>query len=601
MNEDKDPDLIPHYYKGTQEQLEADIKSLYGDGFKKSPDGKLTRYFDKDGDQPYGYYNPGGRSCIWKIPSKMNESFNVAAIISPYITDKTKVDGMIDHNAGMIYVTIPFDSMGTIDDGEKIVSLLNSYTQTKNAYVDGDKKAIVAQITDESKKPAKNLNESKIPEAVEGNEKIGTGMCTCTVAPMGEGGLEGFEDKTEYKYEKMSKGQNGKPYFRLYHDDGSYETCGSGTFSRFFKIKNEAQPTLTTESATGNTWNDSIENAVKNGLTQEEADKAFNIIKPWINCKIIGNDAYYKIAKDCRIKLKAAFPDSDKQKIISDNFINLEGKLLPGESTDTNESTVRDIEGNVVEPMDSVIVTDPAAINVPVNVGFMVSGVTGDGQTYPDGTELALTGNGSTYYVKGAAVKISKKANELKIIRPLRNASYVFDARKYAIDHKIEYKEGLPAFVMYEEVGDDSKYKFTICEGARTGVNISLTSREVKNYIYLMEHTLDSLPMPVVPLDEESDGWVVVFGGNNHFAAKKSDISKEHNVVFSGTKEECESYIDKNKSLNEEGRDNDFVGTDKEPNGQSFVGKTVIAKQDKRTEQNAGSRPTGGGSRDKKI
>jgi hypothetical protein len=43
---------------------------------------------------------------------------------------------------------------------------------------------------------------------------------------LADAGLEGFNEKEEYKYElKLDK--NGKEYYKIYHDDNYSETCGS--------------------------------------------------------------------------------------------------------------------------------------------------------------------------------------------------------------------------------------------------------------------------------------------------------------------------------------------------------------------------------------
>ena len=68
------------------------------------------------------------------------------------------------------------------------------------------------------------------------NESINNeGICICKIAPMGSNGLEGFEENEEYKYELRDL--NGRKYYRVYHKDGYYETCGIKTFNKFFNAR----------------------------------------------------------------------------------------------------------------------------------------------------------------------------------------------------------------------------------------------------------------------------------------------------------------------------------------------------------------------------
>lgn len=60
----------------------------------------------------------------------------------------------------------------------------------------------------------------------------------CHRAPMGEGGLEGYESDKSYQY--IIKKDNRGLYVRIWpdkHDDKYYETCGLGTFEKFFTDK----------------------------------------------------------------------------------------------------------------------------------------------------------------------------------------------------------------------------------------------------------------------------------------------------------------------------------------------------------------------------
>ena len=67
------------------------------------------------------------------------------------------------------------------------------------------------------------------------NESIDSGICICKVPPMGKDGLEGYMENDEYRYEFINI--KGKGYYRVYHEDNYYETCGSKVFTRYFKIK----------------------------------------------------------------------------------------------------------------------------------------------------------------------------------------------------------------------------------------------------------------------------------------------------------------------------------------------------------------------------
>lgn len=70
----------------------------------------------------------------------------------------------------------------------------------------------------------------------ESNDIKDEGICICKVAPMGNSGLEGFNENEEYKYE-LKVDKNGKEYYKIYHTDDYGETCGSKTFKTFFTIK----------------------------------------------------------------------------------------------------------------------------------------------------------------------------------------------------------------------------------------------------------------------------------------------------------------------------------------------------------------------------
>lgn len=70
----------------------------------------------------------------------------------------------------------------------------------------------------------------------EANEIKQEGICICEIAPMGDAGLEGFNEKEEYKYE-LKVDKKGKDYYKIYHDEDYYEVCGPNIFKRYFTIK----------------------------------------------------------------------------------------------------------------------------------------------------------------------------------------------------------------------------------------------------------------------------------------------------------------------------------------------------------------------------
>lgn len=75
-------------------------------------------------------------------------------------------------------------------------------------------------------------------------EVIDSGVCICTAAPMGTGGLEGYMEDEEYKFKEMRKIETGERYYRVYHQRAKdekpyYETCGPGIFSQHFKKQDD--------------------------------------------------------------------------------------------------------------------------------------------------------------------------------------------------------------------------------------------------------------------------------------------------------------------------------------------------------------------------
>lgn len=62
------------------------------------------------------------------------------------------------------------------------------------------------------------------------------GICECIYEPRGDGGLEGYSLNDNYKYAKLYDSRG--VYYAVY-PPGSYEyyeTCGPGTFKKYFQI-----------------------------------------------------------------------------------------------------------------------------------------------------------------------------------------------------------------------------------------------------------------------------------------------------------------------------------------------------------------------------
>ena len=70
----------------------------------------------------------------------------------------------------------------------------------------------------------------------EANEIKKEGICICKKEPMGDSGLEGFEENKEYKFE-LKTDKSGKDYYKIYLEDDYGETCGTKTFSKYFILK----------------------------------------------------------------------------------------------------------------------------------------------------------------------------------------------------------------------------------------------------------------------------------------------------------------------------------------------------------------------------
>jgi len=73
-----------------------------------------------------------------------------------------------------------------------------------------------------------------------------SGMCVCDTAPMGHGGLEGFNEKETYRYQIVRKEEDEPKkgfvmnvhithHARVYHDANDFSTCGLGVFREHFK------------------------------------------------------------------------------------------------------------------------------------------------------------------------------------------------------------------------------------------------------------------------------------------------------------------------------------------------------------------------------
>lgn len=65
---------------------------------------------------------------------------------------------------------------------------------------------------------------------------IRKGVCECIFEPEGRGGLEGFVKGMDYTFEFVTT-YSARQYYRVYHSDDYYETCGLYIFSQHFKIQ----------------------------------------------------------------------------------------------------------------------------------------------------------------------------------------------------------------------------------------------------------------------------------------------------------------------------------------------------------------------------
>lgn len=71
-------------------------------------------------------------------------------------------------------------------------------------------------------------------------EIINSGRCECIREPMGDTGLEGYNIRDIYTFEKC-RTDDLKKYYRLYTNPESkyYETCGTTKFTEYFKVIKE--------------------------------------------------------------------------------------------------------------------------------------------------------------------------------------------------------------------------------------------------------------------------------------------------------------------------------------------------------------------------
>ena len=132
--------------------------------------------------------------------------------------------------------------------------------------------------------------------------------------------------------------------------------------------------------------------------------------------------------------------------------------------------------------MDSVTVTDPALIEIPVDIIYTA-------YLIPDNPEsIIISTFTNSFEVPSKSVKICIKANETKVTRPStqlrRKCSYLFDAKKHASDSGIPYKEGLPINVIFEEMDFASNFKFVVGDGHNVGRQATFEAADVKKYIY---------------------------------------------------------------------------------------------------------------------
>lgn len=73
---------------------------------------------------------------------------------------------------------------------------------------------------------------------------VSKGVCRCVREPRdGEHGLEGYALGEENRFERCDRDRYGRRYVRVYPGEGTYyETCGPGTFLKFFEVVREGPP-----------------------------------------------------------------------------------------------------------------------------------------------------------------------------------------------------------------------------------------------------------------------------------------------------------------------------------------------------------------------
>jgi hypothetical protein len=60
--------------------------------------------------------------------------------------------------------------------------------------------------------------------------------CECIYEPRGDFGLEGYDLREEYQCERKMD-HSGKYYWRVYYQEGCYETVSVRGFNKHFKLK----------------------------------------------------------------------------------------------------------------------------------------------------------------------------------------------------------------------------------------------------------------------------------------------------------------------------------------------------------------------------
>lgn len=67
-----------------------------------------------------------------------------------------------------------------------------------------------------------------------------SGMCECIYEPRGDHGLEGYQLRDKYRFQKVTPDKKGRIYFRVFPDDvlipSYYETCSERSFEKYFNV-----------------------------------------------------------------------------------------------------------------------------------------------------------------------------------------------------------------------------------------------------------------------------------------------------------------------------------------------------------------------------